>query len=293
MARNDPGRAARSRQIVWISYVRPEGFDLARHETELVSIQHLSNAADADAWAAGGPGAALAGVVVVATYMPGFHYDPAEILERVKARRRTIPFVIAVRENSLFRMSHYAFTAEFHQICGHGTTVLDADSSGMKLFRRDYPELKDFVDKPDLGISIETRWDLIAREALAIAEGQAMFRLPGSSDKGEEAARLVTAMRGDGALSPAQKRLMVALGSPGLPMQSTAIAAALQVSAKNVTNSYSIIASAVMQEQLGGKDDVDRRHMGASDFCKQLGRDYQDWLMSFGQRHKLLPPEAR
>jgi hypothetical protein len=292
MARNDPGRAAGPKQIVWISYMRPQGFDLAGYETELTSIQHLSTSDDADAWAAGHPAAALAGVVVVVAYMPDLQYDPAGILARVKARRPMVPFVIAVRENGpCFKPSYYAFTAEFHQICGHGTTVLHADSFGLRLFRRDSAELKDFVDKPDHGISIETHWDLIARKAVAIAEGQAMFTLPDPSDVGEEAARLVAAMRG--ALAPAQKKLLVALSSPRLPMQSTAIAAALTVSTKSVTNGYGLIASAVMQEQLDGKDVLDRRHMGASDFCKQLGRDYQDWLMSFGQRHMLLPPEAR
>jgi len=54
-------------------------------------------------------------------------------------------------------------------------------------------------------------------------------------------------------------------------------------------NSYGNIAF-VVRDEGDGPLHPDERAQGASDFCKRLGRDYQDWLISFGIRHQLMPP---
>ena len=80
--------------------------------------------------------------------------------------------------------------------------------------------------------------------------------------------------------------MMVALGLPGASMRSADIASLLRYAQRDIMNSYGNIAFVVRD----GGDDSDERAQGASDFCKRLGRDYQDWLISFGIRHQLMPP---
>ena len=75
-------------------------------------------------------------------------------------------------------------------------------------------------------------------------------------------------------------------------MQSGEIADKLRYSRKDIMNRYSVIAN-VVREDDGGRFDGAERNQGASDFCKQLGRDYQEWLISFGTRNNLMPTEAR
>jgi hypothetical protein len=289
-----PGR------IVWVSYLRPVGFDLGIYGTAETSVEHLISNADAATWAASNNGAAVAVVVIVVAYMPGLDYDPAQILETLRRSCRKVPFVISVRENGpMFRPSHHAFTAEFREICAHATMVLDADSSTSRLTPQRPKGPDDPAGKADRGISIESRWDEIARQAVELAQGRASLRPPGSSEARDEAMRLVRAMweRGSrqrpGTFGIIHKRLMVALSLPGTSMQSADIAALLHYTSKDITNCYGTIAFVVRQQLADGHPGPDKRAQGASDFCKRLGRDYQDWLISFGTRRGLMPRDSR
>jgi hypothetical protein len=281
-------------RIVWVSYLRPEGFDVDSHCDPDTLVEHLGSGQEAAEWAAKNKGVRLNAVVILVAYMPGLDYDPAAILQTLRDSCRMPRFVISIRENGpLFRLSHHAFTAEFREICGHGTLVLEEDSS---LSRSAGPggARKSDGGKPGGGVSIESRWDEIARRAIALTRGTASIGPPASAsaEDADEALRLVRAMRAPGArnrpgtFARIHKRMMVALGLPGASMRSADIASMLRYAQRDIMNSYGNIAFVVRD----GGDDPDERAQGASDFCKRLGRDYQDWLISFGLRNQLMPP---
>ena len=282
------GQAALPERIIWVSYMLPAGFTVSSYsDPDLVIVEHVSSGAMATDWAARNPGARVSGVVIVVAYAPTWDYDPTEILETLRESCQAPRFVIAIRENGpLFRPSHHAFTAEFRHLCGHRTTLLEEDSTAMA------PALPGSGGKPgkkERGERVESRWDAIARRAVALSAGRAGVALPAPDATAEEAARLVSAMRdrnsrnGHGTFGKEHKRLMVALSIPGASMRSSDIARKLHYGERFISNSYSRIALVV---QDGYSDD---RAQGAADFCRRLGRDYQDWLMSFGARHNLLP----
>jgi hypothetical protein len=81
---------------------------------------------------------------------------------------------------------------------------------------------------------------------------------------------------------------MVALALPGISMESDDIAKLLHYASKDITNCYSAIAVVIRQENGSEPGQEDRRRR-AADLCRRLGRDYQDWLISFGTRHQLMP----
>src|ERR1700691_2194686 len=119
-----------STRIVWVSYLRPEGFDAGSYGDTDTVVEHLTSGQEAAEWAAKNQGARLSAIVILVAYMPGLDYDPAAILQTLRDSCRMPRFVISIRENGpLFRLSHHAFTAEFREICGHGTLVLEEDSS--------------------------------------------------------------------------------------------------------------------------------------------------------------------
>jgi hypothetical protein len=294
MAGSRPGLPGGPTRIVWVSYLRPEGFDVDSYGDADVLVEHLASGQEAAEWAAKNKGARLSAIVVLVAYMPGLDYDPAAILQTLRDSCRMPRFVISIRENGpLFRLSHHAFTAEFREICGHGTLVLEEDSS---LSRSAGPATAPKSDgsrrggKPGGGVSIESRWDEIARRAIALTRGAASIDPP--AEAADEALRLVRAMRAPGArnrpgtFARIHKRMMVALGLPGASMRSADIASLLRYAQRDIMNSYGNIAFVVRD----AGDDPDERAQGASDFCKRLGRDYQDWLISFGIRHQLMPP---
>ena len=294
MAGSRPGLPGGPTRIVWVSYLRPEGFDVDSYGDTDVLVEHLASGQEAAEWAAMNKGARLSAIVVLVAYMPGLDYDPAAILQTLRDSCRMPRFVISIRENGpLFRLSHHAFTAEFREICGHGTLVLEEDSS---LSRSAGPATAPKSGgsrpggKPGGGVSIESRWDEIARRAIALTRGAASIDPP--AEAADEALRLVRAMRAPGArnrpgtFARIHKRMMVALGLPGASMRSADIASLLRYAQRDIMNSYGNIAFVVRDD--GG--DPDERAQGASDFCKRLGRDYQDWLISFGIRHQLMPP---
>jgi hypothetical protein len=141
--------------------------------------------------------------------------------------------------------------------------------------------------KPGGGVSIESRWEAIARRALALTQGTATIDPPAPAEDAEEALRLVRAMRAPGArnrpgtFARIHKRLMVALGLPGASMRSADIAGLLRYAQRDIMNSYGNIAF-VVRDEGDGPLHPDERAQGAS--------DYQDWLISFGIRHQLMPP---
>ncbi|HUN35531.1 MAG TPA: hypothetical protein VMU95_26330 [Trebonia sp.] len=281
------GQPTLPERIIWVSYMLPAGFTVSSYsDRDRVLVEHVSSGAEATEWAARNAGARISGVVIVVAYAPTWDYDPAEILATLRESGPPPRFVIAIRENGpLFRPSHHAFTAEFRHLCGHRTTLLEEDSTDTR------PALPDSGRKPGKkrGDRVESRWDAIARRAVSLAAGRAGVTLPAQDATAEEAARLVSAMRdrnsrnGQGTFGREHKRLMVALSIPGASMRSADIARELHYGERLISNSYSRIALVV---QDGYSDD---RTQGAADFCRRLGRDYQDWLMSFGSRHDLLP----
>jgi len=286
-------------RIVWVSYLRPEGFDVDTYGDQDTLVEHLASGQEAADWAAKNKGVRLSVVVILVAYMPGLDYDPAAILQTLRDSCRMPRFVISIRENGpLFRLSHHAFTAEFREICGHGTLVLEEDSS---ITQAAGPVRKPGAvgdrpgGKPGGGVSIESRWEAIARRALALTQGTATIDPPVRAEDAEEALRLVRAMRAPGArnrpgtFARIHKRLMVALGLPGASMRSADIAGLLHYAQRDIMNSYGNIAF-VVRDDGDGPLHPDERAQGASDFCKRLGRDYQDWLISFGIRHQLMPP---
>jgi hypothetical protein len=292
-----------STRIVWVSYLRPEGFDAGSYGDTDTVVEHLTSGQEAAEWAAKNQGARLSAIVILVAYMPGLDYDPAAILQTLRDSCRMPRFVISIRENGpLFRLSHHAFTAEFREICGHGTLVLEENSS---LSRAAGPVQKPGAarksgaprpgGKPGGGVSIESRWDEIARRAIALTQGSGRIDPLASAEDADEALRLVRAMRAPGArnrpgtFARIHKRLMVALGLPGASMRSADIAGLLRYAQRDIMNSYGNIAF-VVRDEGDGPLHPDERAQGASDFCKRLGRDYQDWLISFGIRHQLMPP---
>ncbi len=291
-AGNHSGLRGGPTRIIWVSYLRPEGFDVDSHCDTDTLVEHLGSGQEAAGWAAKNKGVRLNAVVILVAYMPGLDYDPAAILQTLRDSCRMPRFVISIRENGpLFRLSHHAFTAEFREICGHGTLVLEEDSS---LSRSAGPggARKSEGGKPGGGVSIESRWDEIARRAIALTRGTASIGPPAAAEDADEALRLVRAMRAPGArnrpgtFARIHKRMMVALGLPGASMRSADIASMLRYAQRDIMNSYANIAFVVRDDG----DESDERAQGASDFCKRLGRDYQDWLISFGVRHQLMPP---
>jgi hypothetical protein len=299
IAGSRPGLHDGPTRIVWVSYLRPEGFDVDTYGDQDTLVDHLASGQEAADWAAKNKGVRLSVVVILVAYMPGLDYDPAAILQTLRDSCRMPRFVISIRENGpLFRLSHHAFTAEFREICGHGTLVLEEDSSlsrsaGPGAARK--PDAGRPGGKPGGGVSIESRWDEIARRAVALTRGTARIDSPAPAEDADEALRLVRAMRAPGArnrpgtFARIHKRMMVALGLPGASMRSADIATLLRYAQRDIMNSYGNIAFVVRDHG----DDPDERAQGASDFCKRLGRDYQDWLISFGIRHQLLPPNYR
>jgi hypothetical protein len=292
-----------STRIVWVSYLRPEGFEAGSYGDTDTVVEHLTSGQEAAEWAAKNQGARLSAIVILVAYMPGLDYDPAAILQTLRDSCRMPRFVISIRENGpLFRLSHHAFTAEFREICGHGTLVLEENSS---LSRAAGPVQKPGAarksgaprpgGKPGGGVSIESRWDEIARRAIALTQGSGRIDPLASAEDADEALRLVRAMRAPGArnrpgtFARIHKRLMVALGLPGASMRSADIAGLLRYAQRDIMNSYGNIAF-VVRDEGDGPLHPDERAQGASDFCKRLGRDYQDWLISFGIRHQLMPP---
>jgi len=292
MTGSRPGLHGGPTRIVWVSYLRPEGFEVDAYCDTGTLVEHLGSGQEAAEWTAKNKGARLSAVVILVAYMPGLDYDPAAILQALKDSCRMPRFVISIRENGpLFRLSHHAFTAEFREICGHGTLVLEEDSSlSRSAGRGGAPKSDD--GKPGGGVSIESRWGEIARRAIALTRGTASIDPPAPAEDADEALRLVRAMRAPGArnrpgtFARIHKRMMVALGTPGASMRSADIASMLRYAQRDIMNSYGNIAFVVRD----GGDDSDERAQGASDFCKRLGRDYQDWLISFGIRHQLMPP---
>lgn len=298
---DEKSEAIRERsRIIWISYLHPEGFDPGVFDDDDVLVEYLNSHTAAVQWAARNQGAAIAVIVIVVAFMPDLDYDPALILQTLRKSIRRIRFVIAVRENGpLFRPSHYAFTAEFREICGHPTIVAEADWSTTRPAGQASPRPGRGGKPADPGVRavserITSRWQDIARQALERARGTGRLSPPEPSETEYEAMRLVQAMRRSGSRADAStlalvdKRLMVALSLPGGSMQSGEIAGTLGYTPKDIMNRYSVVANVV-------RNDDDRffngaeRNQRASDFCKQLGRDYQEWLISFGMRHKLLP----
>jgi hypothetical protein len=282
-------------RVVWVSYLRPEGFDVYSYGDPDTLVEHLASGQDAAEWAEKNQGVRLSVVVILVAYMPGLDYDPAAILQTLTDSCRMPRFVISIRENGpLFRLSHHAFTAEFREICGHGTLVLEEDSS---LSRAGGAARKPgaALGKQGGGVSIESRWDAIARRAIALTHGTARIDPPAPAEDADEALRLVRAMRAPGArnrpgtFARIHKRLMVALGLPGASMRSADIAGLLRYAQRDIMNSYGNIAF-VVRDDGDSPPHPDERAQGASDFCKRLGRDYQDWLISFGTRHQLMPP---
>jgi hypothetical protein len=290
MVGNYTAQASGPRRIVWVTYLHPEGFDHGIYSNPDTLIEHLRSGQDAVSWAAANRGARLNVIVIVVAYMPGLDYDPAAILKTLRDSCRTVPFVIAVRENGpLFRLSHHAFTAEFREICGYGTLVLDQDSS---VVRKGSAKQKPGVAGKRGGLGIESRWDEILQEAITLMEGSVTIDSPASTKSADEAIRLVRAMREPGSrirtgtFGRIHKRLMVALSLPGASMRSADIASVLGYAPRDIMNSYSAIAFVVRDE---GDDPAHPDERGASDFCKRLGRDYQEWLISFGIRNRLVP----
>ena len=181
MAGSRQGQLGGPTRIVWVSYLRPEGFDVDSYGDTDTHVEHLASGQEAADWAAKNKGVRLSAVVILVAYMPGLDYDPAAILQTLRESCRMPRFVISIRENGpLFRLSHHAFTAEFREICGHGTLVLEEDSS---LSRSAGPARKPGTarksdggrpgGKPGGGVSIESRWDEIARRAIALTRGAA------------------------------------------------------------------------------------------------------------------------
>jgi hypothetical protein len=303
MAGNHSALRSGPARLVWVSYLRPEGFDVDSYGDPDTLVEHLASGQGAAEWAAKNAGVRLSAIVILVAYMPGLDYDPAAILQTLRDSCRMPRFVISIRENGpLFRLSHHAFTAEFREICGHGTLVLEENSS---LSRAAGPVQKPGAarksgaprpgGKPGGGVSIESRWDEIARRAIALTQGSGRIDPPASAEDADEALRLVRAMRAPGArnrpgtFARIHKRLMVALGLPGASMRSADIAGLLRYAQRDIMNSYGNIAF-VVRDEGDGPLHPDERAQGASDFCKRLGRDYQDWLISFGIRHQLMPP---
>src|SRR5580698_2088380 len=273
MAGNHSALRSGPARLVWVSYLRPEGFDVDSYGDPDTLVEHLASGQGAAEWAAKNAGVRLSAIVILVAYMPGLDYDPAAILQTLRDSCRMPRFVISIRENGpLFRLSHHAFTAEFREICGHGTLVLEENSS---LSRAAGPVQKPGAarksgaprpgGKPGGGVSIESRWDEIARRAIALTQGSGRIDPPASAEDADEALRLVRAMR------------------------AADIAGLLRYAQRDIMNCYGNIAF-VVRDEGDGPLHPDERAQGASDFCKRLGRDYQDWLISFGIRHQLMPP---
>ena len=294
MLRGGPSADGGPKRILWISYLRPEGFSLASHSLPGVTIEEVTSEESAVAWAHANSRTRVYAVVIVVGYLPDLGYDPAQILQTVKAACRTIRCVISVREKGpLFRLSHYAFTAEFGEICGSGTFALEADSATTFPPGEPVHGKPEGDDKQAAGAGLVPNWDQIAGHAVALALGRARISPPPPSDEADQAMRLIRAMRESASslradvFKPIHKRIMIELSQPGASMHSQDIAGKLGCALKTVTNSYSEIA-AIMSgwaEQDPGLGEHPAQW--ASDFCKQLGRDYQEWLVSYGIRSGL------
>src|SRR5580693_7088309 len=71
-------------RIVWVSYLRPEGFDVDSYGDQDTLVEHLASGQEAADWAAKNKGVRLSVVVILVAYMPGLDYDPAAILQTLR-----------------------------------------------------------------------------------------------------------------------------------------------------------------------------------------------------------------